>query len=370
MTKFLLGCILVAIFGPAIGRTGPGRPASTLSHSCPAGDDSTLFQQMIRDYFDGVADKDFVKQRSMTTEDFVIYEDGKVWNNDSVFRNIQYYEPFTVKSSFTDIRVFVDDHSAYATYLSHPNFVLSDSVKFHLDFIETMIFRKTAGGWKIGTLHITELKPAKVDMPSRYRKYDTVRFAPAHYQERVALFKSELQQQGGIVFLGNSITEYADWQRLLNDARVVNRGIAGDNTFGMLDRLQEVISRHPSKLFIEAGINDIAQDVPVGMIVGNISSIVQWVKAVSPGIRVYVVSVLPTNENVGAEYPELTGKNGVVREVDRQLRQLAGKAGFTYIDLAARVTDPSGNLLAKYARKDGLHLNGEGYAVFAELIKN
>jgi len=335
-----------------------------------AADDSTLLRQMIKEYFDGVAAKDFEKLQSMTTEDFVIYEDGKVWNNDSVFRNIQYHQPFSVKFALSDFRIFVDAHSAYADYRSHPDFVLSETVKFHLDFLETMIFRKTAAGWKISILHITELKTPEVDMPSRYRKYDTVRFAPEHYQERMALFRSEALQQGGIIFLGNSITEYADWRRLMNDVRVINRGIAGDNTFGMLDRLQDVIDRHPSKLFIEAGINDIAQDVPVGMIVGNISSIVQWVRAGSPATKIYVVSVLPVNENVRKEYPELTDKNPVVREVDLQLQQLAGAAGFTYIDLAARVADPSGNLLAKYARPDGLHLNGEGYKVFAGMIKN
>ncbi|MBN8855265.1 MAG: DUF4440 domain-containing protein [Sphingobacteriales bacterium] len=366
MKKYLLvGCLLLTFFGLATGRT-----RLTAGLTRPMGDDSTLLRQMIQDYFDGVAAKDFVKLRSMTTEDFVIYEDGKVWNNDSVFRNIQYHQPFRVKFTLSDIRVFVDAHSAYADYRSHPDFVLSDTVKFHLDFIETMIFRKTAAGWKISVLHITELKSPEVDIPSRYRKYSAVRFVPEHYQERVALFRSEALQQGGTVFLGNSITEFADWRQLLNDASVVNRGIAGDNTFGMLDRLQDVIDHHPSKLFIEAGINDIAQNVPVGMIVGNISSIVQWAKAGSPATRVYVVSVLPVNENVGKEYPELIGKNPVVREMDRQLRQLAGVTGFTYIDLASRVADPSGNLLAKYARQDGLHLNGEGYAVFVGMIKN
>jgi lysophospholipase L1-like esterase/ketosteroid isomerase-like protein len=368
MKKYLLaGCLLMA--GPTYAAHTPGQPCAAHAPGLtrPAGD-STQLPQMIQVYFDGVAAKDFVKLRSMTTADFVIYEDGKVWNNDSVFRNIQYHQPFSVKFVLSDIRVFEDTHSAYATYLSHPDFVLSDGVKFHLDFIETMIFRKTAGGWKISTLHITELKSPEVDMPSRYRKYDTVRFVPEHYQERIATFRSEPVQQGGTVLLGNSITEFGDWRRLLNDAGVLNRGIAGDNTFGMLDRLQEIIGRHPSKLFIEAGINDIAQGVPAEMIVGNISSIVQWVKAGSPGTKVYVVSVLPTNENVQKEYPELIGKNPVVREVDRQLLQQAGPVGFTYIDLAARVADPSGNLLAKFARKDGLHLNGEGYKVFAGLI--
>jgi lysophospholipase L1-like esterase/ketosteroid isomerase-like protein len=354
----LAACLLFGLLGRAIGT--PSHPP----------DDSALLRQMIRDYFEGVAAKDFAKLQSMSTSDFVIYEDGKIWNNDSVFRNIQYHQPFNVKFSFTDMRIFVDAHSAYAEYLSHPDFVMADTIKFHLDFLETMIFRKTASGWKISTLHITELKSPEVDMPSRYRKYDTVRFIPDHYRKRLAAFRSEHPRQGGTVFLGNSITEYGDWRRILNDTGVVNRGIAGDNTFGMLDRLQEVIERHPSKLYIEAGANDIAQDVPVGMIVGNIFSIVQYIKVGNPGTRVFVVSVLPTNENVRKEYPELVGKNPAIREVDRQLQQQAAVAGYTYIDLASRVADPSGNLQVKYARPDGVHLNDEGYSVFAGMIRN
>ena len=324
---------------------------------------------MIRDYFDAVAAKDFAKLQSMSTPDFVIYEDGKIWNHDSVFRNIQYHQPFDVKFSFTDMRIVVDARTAYADYLSHPDFVIYDTVKFHLDFIETMIFRRTAAGWKISRLHITELKSPEVDMPSRYRKYDTVRFIPEHYIKRLAQFRSEPVRTGSTIFLGNSITEYGDWRRLLNDSNVINRGIAGDNSFGMLERLHEVIERHPASLYIEAGANDIAQDVPVGMIVGNIFSMVQYVKAGSPGTKIFVVSVLPSNENVGKEYPEFVGKNPVVREVDRQLQQMATATGFTYVDLAVRVADPSGNLLAKYSRPDGLHLNEAGYTVLVGIIK-
>jgi hypothetical protein len=43
-----------------------------------AGEDTALLRQLVTTYFDGVASKDFVKLRSVTTKDFVIYEDGKV----------------------------------------------------------------------------------------------------------------------------------------------------------------------------------------------------------------------------------------------------------------------------------------------------
>jgi len=103
---------------------------------------------------------------------------------------------------------------------------------------------------------------------------------------------------GRVVFLGNSITEYGDWKKLLNDTTVINRGIAADNTFGVLERLEDVIALQPKRLFIEIGINDIAQNIPTEIIVRNILSIVERVTMRSPVTKIYVLSILPTNDNV------------------------------------------------------------------------
>jgi hypothetical protein len=80
-------------------------------------------------------------------------------------------------------------------------------------------------------------------------RYDTIRYATEYYIKRMDVFNAEPIARAKIMFLGNSITEFGDWQKLLNDPTVVNRGIAADNTFGVIDRLEDVISRHPKKLF-------------------------------------------------------------------------------------------------------------------------
>jgi lysophospholipase L1-like esterase len=334
-----------------------------------AAKDTAIMKGLIRDYFDGVATRNFRKLNSVTTGDFVIYEDGKTWNNDSVFRNIQYHQPFSVIFTLNGFRCFADIRSGNASYYSHADFVIADTLKFSLDFIETATFRKTTTGWKINMIHITGLKSPEVDIPSLYRKYDTVRYIPEHYQERMGIFSNELPEKNRIVLLGNSITEFGDWKRLLPEVAVINRGIAGDNTFGMLDRLQDVIALKPAKLLIEAGINDIGQGVPLRMISGNITSMAGWIQVKSPTTRVYVMSILPTNDNARIDYPEVAGKNAIVRELNRLLQQDANTLGYTYVDLASRLTDPSGNLDEKYARPDGLHLNEQGYATLVRLLK-
>lgn len=332
--------------------------------------DSVTLRRLVTAYFDGVSTKSFVELDSVVTRDFLIYEDGKVWNNDSVFHNIQFNQPFTVKFTLTHFRIFTDTRSGEVRYHSQADFVVADTVKFTLTFLETALCRKTAAGWKISLIHVTSEKPPAVYMPPYYQKYDTVRYIPEHYRERVEAFAAEGMHRGGIVVFGNSITEFGDWKRLFGDSAVVNRGIAGDNTFGMLERLSDVIGRQPAKLIIEAGINDIGQGVPAGMIVGNIISIVQYMRVKAPRTRIYVVSVLPTNDRAKEVYPEVAGKNEVVREVDRRLKEVAGSTGFVYVDLAGRVTDGAGNLDERYAKPDGLHLNEAGYAMLVGLLRD
>ena len=58
--------------------------------------------------------------------------------------------------------------------------------------------------------------------------YDTIPYAQAYHQERVALFSSAPIVKRKIIFLGNSITEFGNWQQILDDSTIINRGIAGD----------------------------------------------------------------------------------------------------------------------------------------------
>ena len=331
--------------------------------------DTAIMRQLILTHFDGVANKSFTEMATTCTGDYTIYEDGKIWNLDSVYYNIQRHQPFTVTFTLTDFHLFADTHSGDGSYHSHADFIFQDTEKVALDFIETATFRQTASGWKIHSIHVTSLDSPAVNVPAFYKKYNNVRYIPDHYRKRIELFTTEPKTSGGIVFLGNSITEFGNWKQLLNVPEAVNRGIAGDNTFGMLDRLAEVIARQPKTLFIEAGINDIAQNVPTKMIAANIHSLVEWVKVKSPSTRIVVISVLPTNTNANTAYPDVAGKNPIVQDLDSRLETQATSDGYTYIDLATSLRDTSGNLDPKYAKPDGLHLNAQGYEILKQLIK-
>ena len=84
------------------------------------------------------------------------------------------------------------------------------------------------------------------------------------YNERIEEFKKDPIGQNKIVFLGNSITEGGgNWNTRFDVNNIVNRGISGDITEGILDRLEEIIYYKPIAVFLLIGINDIFNaDIP------------------------------------------------------------------------------------------------------------
>ena len=79
-----------------------------------------------------------------------------------------------------------------------------------------------------------------------------------HYKDRMEMFAFQPLNQGDIVFVGDSITELGmSWAHRFDDLRVRNRGIKGDMTYGVLERLNEMINTPPKAIFIMIGVNDI-----------------------------------------------------------------------------------------------------------------
>ena len=198
---------------------------------------------------------------------------------------------------------------------------------------------------------------------------DTIGFIPEFYKVCVDKFEKEPVVAGRIIFLGNSITQIGDWKKLLNDTTVINRGIAGDITFGVLRRLGEVIGRQPSKLFLLIGINDIGKDIPDSVIASNVRKIIIRVQAGSPSTMIYLQSILPLNPDV-KNFPQHYDKQEHVLSTNKLLKNVAKETHCTYINIHDLFTDKQGRLDAKYTF-DGLHLAPAfgGYEIWVAYLR-
>lgn len=197
-------------------------------------------------------------------------------------------------------------------------------------------------------------------------KYDST-YRPGAYLKKIEVFKKEGITKKDFVFLGNSITAGTDWAKLLGLPNAKNRGISGDITFGVLERLDQVISGKPAKVFVLIGINDVSRNIPDSLILRNYKNIISRIKAGSKKTKIYFYTLLPVNASFN-KFKNHYGKDEHILWLNSEIRKLADKK-VTVIDLYTHFIDGENHLKAELTH-DGLHLKPEGYKVWAEVLKN
>lgn len=195
-------------------------------------------------------------------------------------------------------------------------------------------------------------------------KWDST-YRPGKYVELVQKFKEEPKSKKDFVFLGNSITAGTDWAKLLNLPQAKNRGISGDITYGVLERLQEVIDGKPKKVFILIGINDISRNIPDSLILNNYKVIISRIRKGSKRTQIYFNTLLPVNSSF-EKFKNHYGKDDHILYLNSEIKKLVAK-NVTVIDLYPVFLDKDNHLRAELT-KDGLHLIPEGYKVWADFL--
>jgi lysophospholipase L1-like esterase len=189
-----------------------------------------------------------------------------------------------------------------------------------------------------------------------------------HYQDRIAEFKQSPINQDAIVFLGNSLTEWGNWSLFFKDRHMVNRGIAGDNTLGILNRLDEIIKARPKAVFLLTGINDISLSRSADKIFTNMKSIVYQLQAATQNTKIYIQSVFPINNDF-KRYKRLLGKEKEVKRLNKLLENFAKDEKITFINIYPSLIYPRRkDILNPKLTTDGLHLNSEGYAIWTSIL--
>ena len=195
-------------------------------------------------------------------------------------------------------------------------------------------------------------------------KWDSI-YRPGKYVEQVAKFKADVKSKKDFIFLGNSITAGTDWAKLLNLPQAKNRGISGDITFGVLERLQDVIDGKPKKVFILIGINDISRNIPDSVILGNYKKMVERIRKGAKKTQIYFNTLLPVNASF-EKFTNHYGKDEHILYLNSEIRKLGAK-NVIIIDLYPQFLDKDNHLRAELT-KDGLHLIPAGYKVWADFL--
>ena len=200
------------------------------------------------------------------------------------------------------------------------------------------------------------------------------------YKDKIQEFKSNPIGYNKIVFLGNSITQgLRHYTNVFNRDDIVNRGISGDYTEGVLARLQEIIYYKPKAVFLLIGANDFFDDnssrpdrTP-NYVSNNIIRIAKTIKQHSPKTKVYIQTIMPINNQQYLEdkpyvqflWPQ--SSPSVNDQINETNQRIISNKNFDIIDLHSEFLSNDSQLDTKYST-DGVHLNELGYKNWIKTI--
>lgn len=182
-----------------------------------------------------------------------------------------------------------------------------------------------------------------------------------YYLSKKSIFEVAPIQEGAIVFLGDSLTDYCNWEELFQNSKIINRGINGDKINGVMQRLNSIVATKPSKIFLLIGINDLDEEKPINEVVSAYTILVSQIKENQPETKLFLQSLLPTDNRERL-------KNHKIIQFNEQIKAIAQDFGLDYIDLFTPFANEANKLNPTFTF-DGLHLNGKGYLVWKKEIE-
>ena len=187
----------------------------------------------------------------------------------------------------------------------------------------------------------------------------------SYYKHKKSQFEILTKSHDSILFLGDSLTDEGEWVELLGNANIVNRGISGDTTRRILNRLDAVVDTKPKQIFLMVGINDFVNEKKsIEEVLNKYQIILKELKTKIPQTEVFVQSVLPVNNNLTYFLQD----NQKVIKFNLKLQELAKEFDYKYIDIFSNLADSDNQLDVNYTT-DGVHLNGKAYLIWKEAVE-
>ena len=164
-----------------------------------------------------------------------------------------------------------------------------------------------------------------------------------------------------LLFIGDSLIEYFDWQERFPKNSVYNMGVAGETVEGLYARLQVVYLQldTPDAIFIMSGINNLAMGDK--KFITTYRKIVRGLKKQYKSPKIFVQSLLPVL------FPWIS--NEEIRGINIQLKKIADAEKVGYLDIYSLFLDPEGRTIANYLLEDGVHVSEKGYSVWSKEIE-
>jgi lysophospholipase L1-like esterase len=163
-----------------------------------------------------------------------------------------------------------------------------------------------------------------------------------------------------LLMLGDSLVEWGDWQKLLPDIQVINRGIAGEHVEDLAARLTAELDTtpEPDHILIMAGTNN--------LLMGNrffpaiFKSMLPRLSLLCPDTDITLNSIMPMS---------LPGFSLQTQEINKELEVVAGQSDCLFLNMTIPFTEQCLPITKPCFLTDGVHLSTLGYQVWANEIR-
>ena len=184
-------------------------------------------------------------------------------------------------------------------------------------------------------------------------------------EKRTAWSKRHQEDQGAVVFLGDSITQgWGDhFGGIFAGMKGANRGISGDTTRGILVRLKEdVLVLKPAAVVLLMGTNDLEEKATPEAIAGNLKLIISELHAHDPKMPVILCQVFPSSATKSRPADQIKKINELYAAA------VKGDPQVTLIETWTLFANAQGDAKAE-EMPDLLHPNEAGYKKWGAAVR-
>ena len=194
----------------------------------------------------------------------------------------------------------------------------------------------------------------------RRKQADLARQMQEYRDAKLAAYRAENERyddyEMDIAFLGDSLTDGYPLEQYYPQFKVTNRGIGGDTTIALQERLQtSVLDLKPKVIVMLIGANNLPT------MFDNYEQILQTFQQELPQTKVVLLS-LTSMSGDWAHKNELAAYSNV------KIKLLAQKYGYEFVDLFSPLLDLKTGMLKEEYTYDGGHLTHAGYEVVTAAV--
>jgi lysophospholipase L1-like esterase len=164
--------------------------------------------------------------------------------------------------------------------------------------------------------------------------------------------------QQKIVFAGASTISRGNWSSYFG-IPIENDGVFGLESWQLVNTIEGYVASKPDKIFVMIGSNNILNRHE-GVLVGDISTIIDKIRTASPTTHIYILSILPVRDNFS---------DALIENYNNQIFSLCNGKNVKFVSLYNLFKSSATIITLNYYLPDGIHLTEAGYQVLANAIR-